>query len=238
MEGLGLNNKNKQLNVVPVAGHHEPCAEVLSARTEVLAENKSLHISKHTIKVPVVLAETKIQVDVESCIKLPEPAIEIKRIKKKVFITQCKFPPESNKLFLSGFVRKNIEYATVHCATDLAIAGAIKHATVDVPFEVVTKVHFTRKPIWRPIETYEFEVLGDRNREVNLVTNEHLNEKIFCELVSVQMKEVDIERRHVDMLPTGECTFCELIEKMEIDLCLKVLQYQQVKHKNKHHHHC
>src|SRR5690242_9830723 len=61
-------------------------------------------------KIPVVLAEPVVQVDVESVIQLEEPAFEIKRIKKNVFVTQCKLIDtgcgKTGKLFLSGFVRK------------------------------------------------------------------------------------------------------------------------------------
>ena len=77
------------------------------------------------VKVPVVLAQRNIQIDVEAEIKLKEPFFEIKRIKKNVVLTQCKLLPISGrivdgvpitgKLFISGFVRKNIEYATADC---------------------------------------------------------------------------------------------------------------------------
>jgi len=79
-------------------------------------------------KIPVVLAEPVIQVDVESVIQLEEPALEIKRVKKNLFITQCKLidtgfdyeckGKRTGKLFLSGYVRKNIEYATADCINE------------------------------------------------------------------------------------------------------------------------
>lgn len=75
------------------------------------------------------------EVVVEALIRLPEPALEIKRNKKKVITTQCKFPPNSDKPFLKGCVRKNIEYAIYHSAnSNDCVAGVIKHVTVDVPF--------------------------------------------------------------------------------------------------------
>ncbi|MEW9503434.1 DUF7852 domain-containing protein, partial [Jeotgalibacillus marinus] len=81
------------------------------------------------IKVPVVLVEPKIQIVVEADIPLDPPAFEIKRVGKDVFLTQCKLVPVDfafirkpdgsiervvikAKLFVGGFIRKNIEYAT------------------------------------------------------------------------------------------------------------------------------
>lgn len=242
----------KQKGIVSsiLTGGRHGC-EVLEAKTEVLSENTPIPVAANTVKVPVVLAETKVQVDVESLIRLPEPALEIKRIKKKVIITQCKFPPTSDKLFLKGYVRKNIEYATLHSDNgNDCVAGLIKHVTVDVPFECVTKIAFMSKP-WLPTTVTEFEVVDENwmqeeSSEVNLVVDKHLNEKIFCELVSLNIKEVDMETCQVACTSIGEYTFEKIKEKMEINLVLKILQYQQVplfmgtpKKNRKHNkHHC
>ncbi|WP_438285224.1 DUF7852 domain-containing protein, partial [Bacillus toyonensis] len=45
------------------------------------------------VKIPVVLAERTIQIVVESDISLDPPAVEIKRILKNAFLTQCKLVP-------------------------------------------------------------------------------------------------------------------------------------------------
>src|SRR5690606_6438679 len=81
------------------------------------------------IKVPVLLAETELQIVVESDIPLNPPASEIKRVEKDVIVKQCKLVPVEfeeepvegtedlfratrAKLFVSGFIRKDIQYAT------------------------------------------------------------------------------------------------------------------------------
>ena len=100
------------------------------------------------IKVPVVLVETNITIPVEACITLDQAAIEIKRIKKNVFLTQSRLIPFSQDnrentgiLFIEGFVRKNIEYATQTCPTGtnaanaVNVCGDIRHCTVEVPFQ-------------------------------------------------------------------------------------------------------
>ncbi|PFL54876.1 Uracil permease, partial [Bacillus cereus] len=69
-----------------------------------------------------VLAERTLQIVVEADIPLCPPAVEIKRVLKDVFLTQCKLVPVAYtpinatgylevtraKLFVEGYIRKNI----------------------------------------------------------------------------------------------------------------------------------
>lgn len=84
-------------------------------------------------KIPVVLAQLQIQFNVNAKIDLPEPAIEIKNIKKRLKITQCLLLQNTNMLFIEGFIRKNIDYSTRKCSTEEGICGDIRHCTVDIP---------------------------------------------------------------------------------------------------------
>lgn len=94
------------------------------------------------VKIPVVLAERTLQIVVESDITLDPPAVEIKRILKNVFLTQCKLVPVAfvpvpgtpyrrvtrAKLFVQGYIRKNIEYANDECN------GVLYDRIANVPF--------------------------------------------------------------------------------------------------------
>ncbi|MDF2486790.1 MAG: hypothetical protein K0R46_2958, partial [Herbinix sp.] len=84
-------------------------AAVLKADTLTSADNYPWWGGDY--KIPKVLAEFIIQIDSEATIRLNEPAYEIKRIEKQVFLTQCRFIPPTNKVFIEGYIRKNIEYA-------------------------------------------------------------------------------------------------------------------------------
>ncbi|HHV29323.1 CsxC family protein [Acetivibrio mesophilus] len=209
-------------------------------------------------KIPVVLAEPVIQIDVESVIQLEEPALEIKRIKKNLFINQCKlidtgFDYESKskktgKLFLSGYVRKNIEYATADCVNECkgGISGKIKHTTVKVPFSCVTKVKFDVPPVicqtgpakeiasfTDNIKGKDFcgqEIIGSDPCEMGFVHSECFNEKVFCELEEVKIFEDDILKDPKGLGCDGkeEFIFDKIIEKMVIFVRLKLLQKQQV----------
>lgn len=200
------------------------------------------------VKVPVVLTEQKIQIDVEAEVAFAEPVLEIKRIKKNIFIDQCKAiviapyakPWPRGKLFISGFVRKNIEYATVECRSKGLKSGDIKHLTVKVPFKCVTEIEFNIAPpvMPCPYEQEEFETLGEscdckchnmltgkKECEEIFITQEDFMEEIFCELEGAKIFEIDLH----DNMEKKEKTFTDMVEKMVIYVKIKLLQKQQVK---------
>ncbi|WP_160677015.1 CsxC family protein [Clostridium sp. C8-1-8] len=105
-------------------------------------------------KLPVVIAAKEVEIGIESCIELPcdEKYYEIKRTKKNLFLTQARvvsLNEKCGKLFLQGYIEKNIEYATADCVSrdKSVINGDIKHHTVKVPFHVITDIDFLLKPI-------------------------------------------------------------------------------------------
>src|SRR5699024_12715302 len=67
------------------------------ARTEVTLTDKEVERvtpwSNPVIKVPVLLAETELQIVVESNVPIDPPASEIKHVEKDVVIKQCKLVP-------------------------------------------------------------------------------------------------------------------------------------------------
>jgi hypothetical protein len=192
-------------------------------------------------KIPVVIAEFTVQIDVESKIALDEPALEIKRIKKNVFLTQCRLIPGTKKVFLKGYVRKNIEYATKKGYTKTAICGDIKHTTVFVPFECITKIEdFKNYPKIFPnhptqdVEYLDCKECDNKNMGVDLkerdfISKEVFNEKVFCELEKAYIYEADIAEdwEKIHCFPS-ESVFKTFIEKEVIYLTLKLLQKQQV----------
>lgn len=120
-------------------------AEVLSSHTLEQAENFPIVPGKY--KVPVVLSEFVIQIDVEARVRLNLPSYEIKRIEKQVFLNQCRYIGGTNKVFISGYIRKNIEYASRNCTTESGISGVINDQVVHIPFRCVTRVNFNGAPL-------------------------------------------------------------------------------------------
>jgi hypothetical protein len=264
---------------------YNPCTNA-SSKSKTLCVCPSTPVEPNVIgendivtKIPVVLSELVIQIDVEACIELEHPAFEIKRIKKDVILTQAKllpyasfFNPETGefnggKLFLKGYIRKNIEYATAECKakgedscccdTGKVIAGDIKHTTAYVPFHCVTEVEYNTnaRPIVRYREsTKEIEIF--RNCQYNCFgkcTPEYIGSD-FCqynfedaigytegfgiELEETYINEIDFEKHYRGYRKDEEnnCShkpypglFDELLEKIVLNIKLKILQDQQVR---------
>ena len=139
-------NKPKGAIVVSSEAYASRCgdkdcdASVLQSETLTRADNHPW--PGGDFKIPRVLAEFVVQVDSEAKIKLNEPAYEIKRIEKQIFLKQCRYIATTNKVFFEGYIRKNIEYATKTCSKHNTIAGTIKDTTVHVPIKFYTKVDF------------------------------------------------------------------------------------------------
>lgn len=202
-------------------------------------------------KIPVVLAQLTVPFHISSVINLPEPALEIKDIKKSLKVTQCLLLQPTNILFIRGFVRKNIDYSNRTCSSLDGVCGEIQHCTIDVPFECTTPVTFFRNPQNLLVNSRnEFEYLREEElprdtfaekdhlmsgdlSEFNQQSEEFFNELPFCELLYSNIYEFDeyINRTvpsNVD-IPFEEREFTEIEEKMVIELTLKVLQKRQVR---------
>jgi hypothetical protein len=193
------------------------------------------------LKVPVVLAERTIQVVLEADIPLDPAATEIKRVTKNVFLEQVKLVPvrfarigdtdffrvTRAKLFVSGFIRKDIEYASNECN------GALLDRIADLSFSGFAELQeddFLTFPIIGVSEDSKALFLNEKNDLTprldkyffqNLVK---YNEQPYGELIGANFYELDFSPTHVS--PEGE--FSSLREKIVMDLTVKVLQVQQM----------
>jgi hypothetical protein len=222
-------------------------------------------IQKAYVKVPVVLGETTVQIDMDAKIEFPEPVLEIKKIKKHLKLTQCRLLLPTNKLFIKGFVRKNIQYATPKSSNRNQVLSSIHSLTVDIPFEAVTEIDFINQPQFHSNpDTRDFtfftssklpkgfsqkeNLLSADFSQYDQISGEVFNELPYCELLYSKFIEYDeaLDREMgVVYGPDGECldapfeegTFTKIEEKMVVELTLKVLQNQQVHIDRDHHHH-
>lgn len=236
-----MNNYNNTRKAIVISSdfHASKCekdcdAAVLKADTLPGAESYSW--PGGDFKIPKVLAEFVVQIDSESKIRLNELAYEIKRIEKQIFLTQCRYIPATNKVFIEGYIRKNIEYAARDCSKHNSIAGTIKDTTVHVPFKVYTKVDFCgNKPIIIPnppsqvARYFDEKRMGKDIREADRSNVEIFNEPVFCELEWSAVYDADIndKGKPIGGLPNEE-EFREFTDKSVIYLCIKLLQKQQV----------
>ncbi|MBU3114161.1 CsxC family protein [Clostridium lacusfryxellense] len=235
----------------------DTCGEIISSKTLPLSSGVTIipiGISGPLVaKIPVVIAETEIQIDIETEFKLNEPFFEIKRIKKNVYLTQCKLLPRSGviecgilrsgKLFISGFVRKNIEYATADCIEDKIVSGRIAHTTIDVPFTAVSEIQYAVPPVVnaRGVQT-EIDLLsscgcqdctgtliGKSGCEQYFEDSITFTESPYCELEGVRIIEDDINSDPIKCTNKSNIQlYNKIIEKMVLYVRIKVLQLQQV----------
>ncbi|ABO49922.1 hypothetical protein Dred_1392 [Desulforamulus reducens MI-1] len=265
-EPLEETDKNEQVQVestvseVQVFRHQkDACVDVTDGNIQSCTNTQLgvMGISDVVVKIPVVLAEFQVQVNINSIITLPEKALEIKEVKKRVKLTQCLLIQEpgivSNPgdLFIKGFVRKNIAYATRNCSNEEGVCGDIRHCTVDVPFSCVTKVIFNGimplPPVANTVSEFEYfrtqnlsgpgfadkdQLLSGDLSEFNQVSQEFYNELPFCELICSKIIEFDEflnRKRPCDInLPFEEREFSQIEEKMVLYLTIKLLQNHQV----------
>ncbi|AGX43370.1 CsxC family protein [Clostridium saccharobutylicum] len=206
-----------------------------------------------TVNIPVVLTECNITITIQSLLKLEDDVLEIKHIRKNAYVNQCKLIPNSENdkpntgiLFLSGFIRKNIEYSAKECTCRGILNGKLKHVTVDVPFKCATRVVFKTLPKFN-INTHqdEVEILqtnigvckpckeeinGSDIREKNFRLIESFNEKVFCKLINAEFIESDILENptNKEYKLHNEQTFHDITEKVVLFLTIKLLQKQNV----------
>jgi hypothetical protein len=211
-------------------------ASVVNADTLPAAENYCWFGGD--FKIPKVLTEFIVQIDSEAKIRLNEPAYEIKRVEKQVFLTQCRYIPPTDKVFIEGYIRKNIEYAARTCTNSKggAIGGSIKDTTVHVPFRVYTKVDFHgNKPHIVPnlppmvARYFDQKRMGKNFREADRSDVEIFNEPVYCELEWSAVFDADIDDCGTPIEGfKNEEEFQEFTDKSVIYICMKLLQKQQI----------
>lgn len=202
----------------------ENCKVTVNSETLPLCENIP-HISKITaapvtIKVPVVIAECKVTISLQSSLKLQDNILEIKDIGKDVYLNKFKFTPdfENHKYstgiaFIDGFVKKNIEYISGNSTQK----ETLRYASVRIPFKCATRIKFKTPPRFKPASSQNKTKTAQNPPEQNFKMTQFLNEKVFCELINSEITETDaIQDSH------------KITEKVVLLLTIKLLQNQDV----------
>lgn len=210
-----------------------------------------ISIGKVLTKVPVVLAEPSLQVHTLHKTCFPEAVLEIKDVKKQLVLTQCRLLLPTNKLFIKGYVRKNIQYAAMReqSATSTTVSSDLHSHTEHIPFDLITEInHFIVKPVMpRTNNRNEFdfyvtkplpsgypekdELQSSDLSQFHQASSEYYNELPYCELVSSKIIEWVEASNRSSLESSGllnEGTFTETEDKLVIDFTIKILQNQQI----------
>lgn len=176
-------------------------------------------------KIPVVLAQLIIPINITSVVDLPEEAIKIRDINKRLNLIECVLLQPTNILFIKGFINKNVEYSTTGFLNLKSIPGRVNNHTIDIPFECSTAVSFFTQPL-DPIENTKevFQYLENDLSIFNQLSEEFFNEIPFCKLLSSKIVEFDELISPED----SENNFIQIQEKMVVEIRLEVLQNQPI----------
>ena len=221
------------------------------------------------MKVPVTLAERKVSTSLSANINFPHPVLEIKDIKKRVKIVQCSLMLDptitagtrfllpywpGGHLFLKGFVRKNIQYASpTHLSSDdSCVSSSLKSLTTDIPFECVVTIPAgdfispPQRPVLNARAEFDFfraqnlghgfpekdQLLSSDLSQFHQQSSQFYNELPFCELISSTITEWDeaVDRKPLHgNAPFEEGYFHRIVEKIFLEFTIKVLQNQQAR---------
>ncbi|MDR3543098.1 MAG: hypothetical protein P4L69_19355 [Desulfosporosinus sp.] len=192
-----------------------------------------------------------VSIPAEAIFTLPTKALEIKKIKKHLKITQCRFfnfsppvsgkPQDTPKLILGGFVRKDIQYSEPTRQTAHTVEGTIKDFVVDVPWSCVVDLGSTLvipPTLFGQQQEYEYlrtsklpsgfsskdKLMSSDLSEFNMVSTEFLNTLPTCTLVYSQINEMDeaLDRVQLQGGPFEEGLFRTIQEKMIILIQLQL----------------
>lgn len=204
-----------------------------------------------------------ISISAESTFTLPTKALEIKLIRKNLKITQSRFfnsfpsvcgiPHDTSKLFLGGFIRKDIQYSEATRQTATTVEGSIKDFVIDIPFTCAVDLGRTfhvPQTLFNHREEYEYSssktlpagfsskdrlVSGDLS-EYNILSQESFNTLPECELIFSQINEMDdaLDRVPLPGGPFEEGVFKKVQEKMVILIQFRLNFKTEIEHEEPH----
>lgn len=232
------NNKPLKKSEVLTDGSSQKC----KAKTQENSKNKKV-ISEETFtsKIPVVIAEKRVDIPVEMAIELEEEALEIKRSSHNVCLNEATLIPiEDNKqkrgkLFLKGFVRSSLEYSTVKHINNAIISGKIKHSIIYIPFKCTTFIDYSFLPNFNIKDNVKEIVLNvsnysDYNKHISISEQDmKFNEQICCSIKKAKISGTRIySKKPLSDKFKLESVFSRLREKMIVELSLTLTQRQCV----------
>lgn len=231
-----MKNDNKNNNDMSRCNIH--CeSEVLECNTIIKCHSKQYNKAEENMiiaKVPIVLSQVELEINIEHELELEIKTNYISSESKHTIIKECNIVPNSNNLFVEGYVEKYIEYSEIESIESLS-SGKLKHMTIRLPFKVVTQVPFEIEPRYGKVTKKSVEVLKSigLNKEVKEQSWVYYNkpeEKVYCELDWVKILETNI----IDILGSKDEVVKKnklgekIIMKMALHIGLKVLQNQSV----------
>lgn len=213
------------------------CTENIEEEINVNDNNKKL-----LLKLPIIIAEKTFGIPIESKFKLKTPSLDIKNMKKDVYLTNSTLLPmyeghdtyshSKGKLFLEGFVRNKLDFSIAKSSNGNIINLDTESVIIYIPFKSTTLIKYNVPPvlskekILAPIPLYISPNCADIN-----------NECIKCNIppITCELKGYKIYESYtlLDKTPFNEDfpienNFNSIKEKIIINLSITLLQEQDV----------
>ncbi|GAA0178827.1 hypothetical protein SH2C18_18140 [Clostridium sediminicola] len=203
---------------------------------EVIKTKSKKNTNSVVSMLPVLLAVCKVNINLEAIINFFEPVLEISKINKNVILEKYYFMQETNTLFLQGFIRQYVEYASVKSVREKSICGDVAYSMVYIPFECSTDVYLTTKAKQlKRTSSNEENYRNSSTFEENSFSkvyyhSQYFNNNVFCELESAKILELSIkeDKEKLNDFFVDEYTFKKLKEKVVVSLTIKLLQNQEI----------
>jgi hypothetical protein len=224
--------------------------EIISSRTFSLSEGIDIipvgTSGPNITKLPVVVAEKNIEIPIESTFNLKNAALDIKNIKKDIYLINSNLlpmyesdgntPSMNGKLFLEGFVRNKLDFSIANSVHDSIINLDTECVIVYIPFKCTAIIQYSVPPVFPKENTLDYIPLcmssdcADFNKDYNKYLNKNTTSSIACEIKKYEISET---YTLVDKTPFNkdfpiEMNFHTIKENIVISLSLTLLQEQDV----------
>lgn len=221
------NINNVIVNVYPVA-NVEQCA----------SENVNIDANPESVvcNFPVILAQDKIEVYLETITSFSEEVFTIEDIDKNLTIISCDLIPKTNKVFIEGAIEEKIKYTTVNEIGREKISGDIKKAVLNIPFKCCEEIGLVRKPKFSSdsktikLQSLTTKKMQDNSHDNSSTINNKLNNDVYFNLEDMKISELNkkLENKILENAPNKLSTFKKLKEKTVINFTLSLIQNQNI----------
>ncbi|MCD2348001.1 DUF7852 domain-containing protein [Clostridium guangxiense] len=203
--------------------------QLIELQTEV--DRKKLGVT--AVRLPVVIAETTVDINLKNTVNFTKDVINIIDIRRKAIIKRCKLIPQINRFFLDGVVIKSIEYSEETRHRGCELNGRAKNLTIKLPFRCAESIEYINAPV-----TYEFsyknnEIIRMSENEKSFIDKQQEADEIYCELVSAEFKELNVKDK-IRLIDEAKkiSTFKQIKQSMSMDITIRLLQKQTIIIKN------
>ena len=205
---------------------------------------------------PIIISAINIDIPIESTFRLKNAAIDIKTMKKDVYLTNSTLLPMyekdnifstlHGKLFLEGFVRNKLDFSIAKDVNNSVINLDTECVIIYIPFKCTTIIHYKVPPVFSKgkIPDYIPIYISSDSLNINNDFNEYLSKKnaqcrgyVNCDSspINCEIKRAKINSAYtlLDKKPFSkdfplEMDFNTIKENIIINLSLTLIQKQDI----------